>query len=88
MGDEALGEDPELVRKFVYEVKPLGLSQQLRDAQEEAVRALARSMRHTEIYGIRSGADDGPLGGTLEEEEEFEGDEVLEGTNDAVDRKK
>mmetsp|Transcript_6966 Transcript_6966/g.20896 ORF Transcript_6966/g.20896 Transcript_6966/m.20896 type:complete len:532 (-) Transcript_6966:335-1930(-) len=58
MGDAARGEDPELVRKFVYEVKPRGLEQQLKDAQEEAVRALARSMRHTQIYGIRSGADE------------------------------
>mmetsp|Transcript_26804 Transcript_26804/g.48656 ORF Transcript_26804/g.48656 Transcript_26804/m.48656 type:complete len:352 (-) Transcript_26804:640-1695(-) len=55
MGDAALGEDPDLVRKFVHELKPRGLEQQLRDAQDEAVRALARSLMHTEIYGIRSG---------------------------------
>ena len=55
MGNVDLGEDPELVRKFVYELKPRGLEQQLRDAQDEAVRGLARSLRHTEIYGIRSG---------------------------------
>lgn len=55
MGDIRRGEDPTLVRKFVYQVKPRGLEQQLRDAQEEAVRALARSLKHTEIYGIRSG---------------------------------
>jgi hypothetical protein len=52
---EEYGEDPELVRKFVYELKPRGLEQQLRDAQDEAVRGLARSLKHTEIYGIRSG---------------------------------
>mmetsp|Transcript_37257 Transcript_37257/g.54865 ORF Transcript_37257/g.54865 Transcript_37257/m.54865 type:complete len:492 (+) Transcript_37257:14-1489(+) len=55
MGDVERGEDPELVRRFVYQVKPRGLEQQLRDAQEEEVRGLARSMKHTEIYGIRSG---------------------------------
>mmetsp|Transcript_40925 Transcript_40925/g.85981 ORF Transcript_40925/g.85981 Transcript_40925/m.85981 type:complete len:531 (+) Transcript_40925:151-1743(+) len=55
MGDASLGEDPDLVRKFVHELKPRGLEQQLRDAQDEAVRALARSLKHTEIYGIRSG---------------------------------
>jgi len=55
MGDATLGEDPDLVRKFVHELKPRGLEQQLRDAQDEAVRALARSLMHTEIYGIRSG---------------------------------
>lgn len=55
MGDAALGEDPDLVRRFVHELKPRGLEQQLRDAQDEAVRALARSLMHTEIYGIRSG---------------------------------
>jgi len=55
MGDQSLGEDPELVRKFVHQLSPRGLEQQLRDAQEEAVRGLARSLKHTEIYGIRSG---------------------------------
>ena len=58
MGNSDRGEDPELVRKFVHQVKPRGLEQQLKDAQEEAVRALARSMSHTEIYGIRSGMAD------------------------------
>jgi len=56
MGDVALGEDPELVRHFVHELKPRGLEQQLRDAQEEAVRGLARGLKHTEIYGLRTGA--------------------------------
>ena len=54
MGDESRGEDPELVRTFVYKMQPSGLSQQLKDAQEEAVRALARSVNHTEVYGLRS----------------------------------
>ncbi len=55
MGDASAGEDPDLVRRFVHELKPRGLEQQLQDAQDEAVRALARSLMHTEIYGIRSG---------------------------------
>eukprot|EP00565_Helicotheca_tamesis_P007691 CAMPEP_0185735542 /NCGR_PEP_ID=MMETSP1171-20130828/25530_1 /TAXON_ID=374046 /ORGANISM="Helicotheca tamensis, Strain CCMP826" /LENGTH=495 /DNA_ID=CAMNT_0028405887 /DNA_START=1 /DNA_END=1488 /DNA_ORIENTATION=+ len=88
MGDKDLGEDPELVRKFVYEVKPRGLEQQLRDAQEEAVRALARSMKHTQIYGIRSGSETGGVGGTLDDDGDDDGDRVLEGTSDAVDRRK
>ena len=54
MGDESRGEEPELVRTFVYKMQPSGLSQQLKDAQEEAVRALARSVNHTEVYGLRS----------------------------------
>jgi hypothetical protein len=37
------------VRKFVHEVGPRGLESQLRGAQEEAVRAVARSMEHTEV---------------------------------------
>mmetsp|Transcript_21515 Transcript_21515/g.33812 ORF Transcript_21515/g.33812 Transcript_21515/m.33812 type:complete len:512 (-) Transcript_21515:35-1570(-) len=62
MGDEALGEDPALVRTFVHEVTPRGLEQQLRDAQEEAVRALARSVKHTEVYGLRSVGTEGAGG--------------------------
>lgn len=54
MGDESLGEDPNLVPKFVHQVTPRGLQQQLRDAIDEAVRVLARSMKHVEVYGLRS----------------------------------
>jgi len=54
MGDETKGEDPMLVRKFVYNVTPRGLEQQLRDACEEATRSVARSMLHTEVYGLRT----------------------------------
>lgn len=94
MGDEELGEDPELVRKFVHQVKPRGLEQQLRDAQEEAVRALARSLKHTEIYGIRSGgpsdrdkpdraeSDDN----SVAESEDSTRDETFGGSNDRSDR--
>ncbi|OWZ19493.1 hypothetical protein PHMEG_0006250 [Phytophthora megakarya] len=55
MGDESKGEDPELVRRFVYELGPNGLEIQLRAAQDEAVRALARSVEHTEVYQLRDG---------------------------------
>eukprot|EP00638_Chattonella_subsalsa_P006383 CAMPEP_0117751848 /NCGR_PEP_ID=MMETSP0947-20121206/11234_1 /TAXON_ID=44440 /ORGANISM="Chattonella subsalsa, Strain CCMP2191" /LENGTH=400 /DNA_ID=CAMNT_0005570337 /DNA_START=389 /DNA_END=1591 /DNA_ORIENTATION=- len=54
MGDKEKGEDPSLVRKFVHEVTPRGLEQQLRDALEEAIRSLARSVKHREVYGLRS----------------------------------
>jgi len=56
MGEESKGEDPELVRDFVYRVTPNGLQTQLRDAGEEAVRSLARSILHTEVYGLRNTA--------------------------------
>ncbi|EGZ08842.1 hypothetical protein PHYSODRAFT_252361 [Phytophthora sojae] len=55
MGDESKGEDPELVRRFVYELEPNGLEIQLRAAQDAAVRALARSVEHTEVYQLRDG---------------------------------
>jgi hypothetical protein len=96
MGNAELGEDPELVRKFVYELKPRGLEQQLRDAQDEAVRGLARSLRHTEIYGIRSGNTNqmkqlmgsvvNPDVGNLLDEKEGHRDETLVGESDEGDR--
>lgn len=55
MGDEKNGEDPNLVPKFVHEVTPRGLQQQLRDAIDEAVRMLARSMKHKEVTHWRIG---------------------------------
>ncbi|KDO21110.1 hypothetical protein SPRG_13816 [Saprolegnia parasitica CBS 223.65] len=55
MGDEEKGEDPALVKRFVYELGPQGLETQLRNAQEEAVRALARNVEHTEVYSLRDG---------------------------------
>lgn len=95
MGDADLGEDPELVRNFVYAVKPKGLEQQLRDAQEEAVRGLARSLKHTEIYGIRSGGKPDRIStvDAPEDIEEEEGndddsyrDPVMQGTADEDDK--
>eukprot|EP00970_Alexandrium_tamarense_P002678 scaffold376_cov199-Alexandrium_tamarense.AAC.2 len=57
MGDEAdvtAGDNPQNVYKFVHEVTPVGLSAQLKDAQAEAVRTLARSVYHTEVFGLRN----------------------------------
>lgn len=54
MGDVERGEDPQNVYKFVHFVTARGLQQQLNDAQAEAVRALARSVTHTEVFGLRS----------------------------------
>lgn len=54
MGDASLGENPDLVAKFVHEVTPRGLQQQLSDAMDEAVRTLARSLKHKDVYGLRS----------------------------------
>jgi len=54
MGDEALGENPELVTRFLYNLKPDGLESQLVNAMEEAMRALARSIEHTEAFAVRS----------------------------------
>lgn len=54
MGDETKQEDPNLVCKFVHEVTPRGLQQQLTDAIDEACRVLARSMKHRECYGLRN----------------------------------
>jgi len=54
MGDKAKNENPNLVRTFVYELGPSELARQLKDAQDERVRALARSVRHTEVYSLRS----------------------------------
>ena len=54
MGDELRGEDPALVREFVHTLGPAELARQLKDAQDERVRALARSVKHTEVYSLRS----------------------------------
>lgn len=54
MGDTALGEDPALIRNFVYKVTARGLQQQLTDACEGATRTVARTLMHTEVYGLRT----------------------------------
>lgn len=57
MGDDPVerpGDDPNNVYKFVHEVTPIGLQAQLKDAQAEAVRTLARSVYHTEVFGLRN----------------------------------
>lgn len=86
MGDESKGEDPELVRKFVHQVTPRGLEQQLRDAQEETVRGLARSLKHTEVYGARSGNHDALDEDDDETDEEQQRDEIFHGSSDAKDK--
>uniref|UniRef100_A0A7S2IFT9 Band 7 domain-containing protein n=1 Tax=Helicotheca tamesis TaxID=374047 RepID=A0A7S2IFT9_9STRA len=54
MGDaDRDGDDPENVYKFVHEVTAIGLQKQMFDAQAEAVRTLARSVTHTEVFGLR-----------------------------------
>jgi len=70
MGDETKGEDPALVRNFVYKVTARGLEQQLVDACEEATRSVARSLQHTEIYGLRtdlSGKRQGVMKGAVDD---------------------
>ena len=42
------------MRNFVYKVTPRGLEQQLIDACEEATRSVARTLQHTEVYGLRT----------------------------------
>jgi len=86
MGDESKGEDPELVRKFVHQVTPRGLEQQLRDAQEESVRSLARSLKHTEVFGVRSGLHDASIiGDDLSDEDGPDRDAIFQGSSDQKD---
>jgi len=60
MGDEKgssvdrPNDDPENVRKFVHNLTAEGLAQQLEDAQAEAIRTMARSVTHTEVFGLRT----------------------------------
>jgi len=83
MGDEKLGEDPYLVRNFVYKVTARGLEQQLVDACEEATRSVARTLQHHEVYGLRTDKSGKTLkvlkgqGGSEAPPEELEGEEEL-----------
>ena len=93
MGDIEKGEDPEMVRKFVHQVTPRGLEQQLRDAQEESVRSLARSLKHTEVYGVRTGKIRDPNILLNDQDDDDDDnyayhDEVLYGTYDPSDKVK
>lgn len=54
MGDPAMGEDPELVKVFSDELGPGNLATQLKDAQSEAVRNMARAVTHEQVYALRS----------------------------------
>ena len=60
MGDAELGEDPDLVRKFVHELNPRGLDEQLRIAHAEALRRLAGSTKRADIYGMHCGGGGNP----------------------------
>ena len=53
MGDPDLGEDTYLIRKLVHQLKPSGIQKLLEDSVEEALQALIRAKKHTEVYGIR-----------------------------------
>lgn len=81
MGDATKGEDPALVKNFVYKVTARGLMQQLIDACEEATRSVARTLQHTEVYGLRTdaaGKKAQVLRGAREEEpKDLEGDAAL-----------
>ena len=57
MGEKDLGENPELVRKFVHELKPRGLQSQLQDSLESEIRALVKKCSFKEIYGVRNMLD-------------------------------
>lgn len=83
MGDAERGEDPNLVRNFVYKVTARGLEQQLIDACEEATRSVARTLQHTEVYGLRTdlaGKKASVIKGKdsrAEDARDLEGDEAL-----------
>jgi regulator of protease activity HflC (stomatin/prohibitin superfamily) len=72
------GEDPNLVRRFVHEVTPRGLQAQLLDALDEAVRTMARSVKHTEVFGLRSAtvsADGEVLG--FEDDDDLDDEDLI-----------
>mmetsp|Transcript_24089 Transcript_24089/g.30113 ORF Transcript_24089/g.30113 Transcript_24089/m.30113 type:complete len:570 (+) Transcript_24089:396-2105(+) len=52
MGDAEKGEDPACVSKFIHELTPRGLEDQLQAAQQEAVRMLTRQLLHMQVYGL------------------------------------
>eukprot|EP00814_Leptocylindrus_danicus_P001380 CAMPEP_0116034138 /NCGR_PEP_ID=MMETSP0321-20121206/19422_1 /TAXON_ID=163516 /ORGANISM="Leptocylindrus danicus var. danicus, Strain B650" /LENGTH=522 /DNA_ID=CAMNT_0003510379 /DNA_START=195 /DNA_END=1763 /DNA_ORIENTATION=- len=58
MGDEPSSErpndHPSNVRKFIHHLTAAGLREQLIGAQAEAVRTMARSVTHTEVFGLRT----------------------------------
>jgi regulator of protease activity HflC (stomatin/prohibitin superfamily) len=54
MGDPKKNEDPELVKIFSDELGPSNLATQLKDAQSEAVRNMARAVTHEQVYALRS----------------------------------
>mmetsp|Transcript_3118 Transcript_3118/g.4157 ORF Transcript_3118/g.4157 Transcript_3118/m.4157 type:complete len:527 (+) Transcript_3118:219-1799(+) len=76
MGDTSLGEDSFLVRKFVKELNPLGLEQQLRGAVQASLRSLIRSMDHSAIYGIRNQIQNDDRPGEIDEGQPIGGENM------------
>ena len=68
------GEQGNGVRFFVHEVTPGGLEQQLKDSVAQELRALARSMRHTEVYACRTGAP-AQVARTVDDDDDDDDDE-------------
>ena len=54
MGDTTPGDDPDNVRRFAHEVTPFGLRSLLHAALGAEARALARSVRHADVLGLRN----------------------------------
>ena len=52
MGDYRKNENPELVKIFSDELGPSNLATQLKDAQSEAVRNMARAVTHEQVYAL------------------------------------
>lgn len=52
IGDETKGEDPRMVKDFVHRVQPSELKIRLQAAVSQAVKSMARSIKHTEAYGL------------------------------------
>lgn len=86
MGDKE-HEDPNLVRQFVHQVTPRGLQAQLLDALDEAVRTMARSVKHTEVFGLRSAtvSADGEVVGFEDDDIELDDDEDMIGDHSKED---
>lgn len=59
MGDPNLGEDTNLVRKFVYELSPAKLDKEFQDIVGECIRDFVRSIDHSQIYDIQNDTHDG-----------------------------
>ena len=52
--DAEQGEDPQNLLRFVDKLGVVSLMSQLKDAQAETVRMMARTQTHTSVYGLRA----------------------------------